>query len=45
VLEVFKGMGRKQALSSVEKGQLLAYKKENLSSREMQEGLTSLLSL
>jgi hypothetical protein len=28
-------MGRKQALSGVEKGQILAYKKEGLSSREI----------
>jgi hypothetical protein len=28
-------MGRKQALSGVEKGQILAYKQEGLSSREI----------
>jgi hypothetical protein len=38
-------MGRKQALSGVEKGQILVYKMEGLSSRELQEGLTGLLSL
>jgi hypothetical protein len=38
-------MGRKQALSGVEKGQIFAYKKEGLSLEKLQEGLTSLLLL
>ena len=35
VFEVFMSMGRKQALSGVEKGQILAYKKEGLLSRKI----------
>ena len=35
MFEVFMSMGRKQALSGVEKEQILAYKKEGLLSREI----------
>ena len=35
MFEVFMSMGCKQALSGVEKGQILAYKKESLSFREI----------
>ena len=39
MFEVFMSMGRKQALSGVEKGKILAYKKEALSSREIARGI------
>ena len=41
MFEVFMSMGRKLALSGVEKGQILAYKKEGLSSREIARKIDS----
>jgi hypothetical protein len=35
VFEGFMSMGRKQALSGVEKGKIIAYQKEDLSFREI----------
>jgi hypothetical protein len=45
IMAAFMSMGCKQALSGVEKGQILTYKKKVYHLEKLQEGLKGLLSL